>query len=234
LKDGWVGRWSPDIPDGSTAMKLTRPTSDTSGAFTYTTNNGGAWTTNASAGIDAVANTKNLSAVGLTGILDYVSHAKCTKPVANTKVHQGYKGLGSVTSSNSSLPKFGALLGESLIGKVITDGANRKYQTVSITEYTFTEFGELSTTSGYVKHSNIGIAAANGIAFKVFDYPVNDNGAGYIHYAATELQHDGTDYGDDGQIHVTSNESTLIDLNNKVVKNVMHRTEQLGWIKNNV
>jgi hypothetical protein len=241
LKDGWAGYWL-GAPDGINAWNTFRANRTAKSMATLgkvqTDDNGVTWISSTHQWDNVNNSPSATSAAGANRVelWNYTANAKVTKPVANAKVHQDENGLGDVYVTSCSDAGLGALFAESLISKVLT-GAN-SFTSVSnhpLTEYLLFSGNISASINSPIRHAPIGIASTSGPAVKVLSYRVNNNGAGYIHYAATELNHDGTDWADDGLIHLTvGHESTLTDLNNKQVKNVAHRTEQLGWIKNNV
>ncbi|PAJ71980.1 hypothetical protein CJF42_23725 [Pseudoalteromonas sp. NBT06-2] len=240
LKEGWAGRWNPVIPDGTTqAVEISRPIAKPIAAY-QTADNGTTWTADNNDWVNYVAYNNVLngfnisSAANLSFIFAYTANAKVTKSVANAKIHQEIRGIGKVFFTQNYAQRQ---LCYSLTDNIITRASHGYSEsTVNLDNFGRMLDGTMypNSTRAYTFPIFFPSPTSNSPALKALDYRVNNNGAAYIHYAATELKHDGTDWGDDGLIHVTDNESTLTDLNNNLVKNVTHRTEQLGWIKNNV
>jgi hypothetical protein len=241
LANGWQGSWIPVIPDGTT--KEFPATRKNIGAVSrvsqYTTNNGGSWATG-SWSIDGVKNsTSSFEPANRITVITYQAFAKQTEPANNEVVYGGKSGVGEAyySSFNQVALNRGIFLAESLLNIILKNSigivnGNSTLKNVIINE------GRFSIADGYYPtHEELTITAPNNDshAFKALDYNVNVNQQGFKQYAATELIHDGTDWGDDSKIHIVNGESTMTDLNGNTVKVVTHKLkEPIGWIKNKV
>ncbi|WP_149983330.1 hypothetical protein [Pseudoalteromonas rhizosphaerae] len=233
LKYGWVGSYLPDLPNGTKdEFALTRPYAGLGSDITrtHTTDSGATWTQATTAIGSAAKNTvtvTNMPANQVT-IWQYKTKAKMTKNAVNSAI----RNLNNVLISDSASQARD--LGFSLTGNVNTSTSN---QTV---ELSLNQIGiDLATgklsASKETKHVAIPLAAPtnDSPAFKALNYNVVENQQGYVQYAATELKHNGVDWGDDGKIHIVDGQSTMFDENGNTVLVVTARcVEPLGWIKN--
>ncbi|CAI86630.1 hypothetical protein [Pseudoalteromonas translucida] len=242
LKDGWVGEWNPTPIIEGTPIPHRRKVCNTYSITDPKRYVNGVWDTWASSG--SIKNTSNLSRYGLSTtnyeiyLFEYSARAYRTIPSKVPPILGHTEGVGQVWITSRNRTETGANVVESLIGKVPTK------ETASSTgkdqvNYPLTSLmlGDgLDTMIGVNKlHSTHSVADIyqGEIAVKALNYNVVENQQGFINYAYTELKHNGTDWGDDGKIHIVDNQSTMLDTNGQTVKVGTARiVEPLGWIKN--
>lgn len=249
LKDGWVGSWNPESPNGSTKdYKLRRKITDTSSlSINYSEDTGSSWIhTKTATGFDAPSNTIGHPTVmgdGNLCVVHYTTNAKMTRDSENEKVHSGSKGVGDVFYTSYFQGNFGALLGFDLINRALTqEGGSTRIGSAELSNILLEVTGGVAGSgSGSIymdnHHAAITLAppANDGVAFKTLNYNTVENQQGFINYAYTELTYDETagDWGDDGKIHIADNQTTMLDENGHTVLVGTARTvEPLGWIKN--
>lgn len=249
LANGWQGSWIQEIPDGlkdyftfarkyvGSGVDITR---------TYTLNNGDSWTS----GVILLTNIplnqsqfENMPSNQVT-LYQYRAFAKQTENAVNDVVYGGDASVGKVYAT-SNYQEHGNLLGESLIGRVLTNNSDVRINTLSLNTCALqnskdvNNFGKLSSAEvfGGISHKTLSLAspANNSPAFKVLNYNVNINQQAFIQYAYTELKHNGTNWGDDSKITIVDNQATKTDLNgNTVLVGTAKLKEPIGWIKNKV
>ncbi|WP_029825663.1 hypothetical protein [Vibrio parahaemolyticus] len=131
LANGWLGGWIPVIPDGSAKQfeytrKNIRAVGDKTDAVATTTH-GQQW---GNSSVNTDVNTTNI--FGAAGqaitaahvyVIPCVAFAKQTKSSVIKRVLNGSEGIGDVTLVHGNSVGYGVLLGESLMGKVITNSA---------------------------------------------------------------------------------------------------------------
>ncbi|WP_149981153.1 hypothetical protein [Pseudoalteromonas rhizosphaerae] len=233
LKDGWTGSYLPDLPNGAKDdFALTRPYVGLGSDITrtHTTDSGATWTQATTAIGNAAKNTvtvTNMPANQVT-IWQYKTKAKMTK----NAVHSAIRNLNNVLISDSATQARD--LGFALTGNVNTSTSNQAAE-LSLNQIGIDlATGKLSA-SKETKHVAIPLAAPtnSSSAFKALSYDTVQNQQGFINYAYTELKHNGTDWGDDGKIHIADNQTTMLDENgNTVLVGTARCVEPLGWIKN--
>lgn len=242
LKNGWEGSWIPVIPDGTAAFlfDLTRKSLSTTASAFFSSNNGASWG-NTNATIDTVRNgIVSTTPVGNIVIWQYQAFAKQTEPSTNIVVYGGKTLLNDVIYSSSYRGELFGLLWESTLGIITTNSLylapNKFGGEVNLVD-TYMDTADKLSPVYYPEHSPLKLGAANNKspAGKVLPYNVVISNQAFKQYAATELKHDGTDWGDDNKIHIVDGESTMTDLNGNTVKVVTHKLkEPIGWIKNKV
>ncbi|WP_186436483.1 hypothetical protein, partial [Pseudoalteromonas neustonica] len=249
LKDGWVGSWNPIIPAGtSQTYQLTKPQTGTPSGTGFTavvTNDRQTWvaTHGGNLGWNGITNSTTFSTAAASVIvINYYTKAKLTTDSVNSELYGGVLGLGSVFTAMDSGPNKSKTLCHSLIAKLLTHGAstdNIGQEYVSLLSNSFfptlKKLWGANSSIGENNHVLISLGAPsnNSPAFKALNYNVADNQQGFINYAYTELKHDGTDWGDDGKIHIADNQTTMLDENgNTVLVGTARCVEPLGWIKN--
>ncbi|MGI2056260.1 hypothetical protein ACRN9T_03555 [Shewanella baltica] len=238
LSSGWLGFKNAQSPTGSISVfELSRDAVSTPTAL-RSTNNGASWSA-----FTATFNAANNS-VTLTNepaanivILQYQAFATQTEPAPNAVI----AGLVpyNVFASSGYQSGNGALLGESLIGKVLKNNTGVTVNNKSLLSCAIDGTGKLTSASNFdgVTHSPLmlGAPANNSPAFKAVSYLANINQQAFIQYAYTELKHNGTNWGDDGKVTIVDNQSTKTDLNgNTVLVGTAKLKEPIGWIKNKV
>ncbi|MBW0298486.1 hypothetical protein B4P00_20070 [Shewanella xiamenensis] len=241
LKNGWFGSWVPWFPDGTASpsqkRKVLRP--ENNYYQVYTGDNGSTWTTSAWA-VNAFTNaeyTEGAVPSNLVIIRDYPAFSTQTEPAANSVIY----GLVpyNVFASSDYRPENCALLGESLIGKVLKNYTGVSVNNKSLSSCAIDGSSKLTSASNFdgVTHQTLtlGTPANNSPAFKVVSYLANINQQAVPHFAYTELKHNGTNWVDDGKVTIVDNQSTKTDLNgNSVLVGTAKLREPIGWIKNKV
>ncbi|MBB1420067.1 hypothetical protein H5187_22885 [Pseudoalteromonas sp. SG44-1] len=247
LKNGWVGNWIHDIPDGiKDLFELTRPYTGigTDITCTYTLDNGATWTKDLTAISSSLRNTvtvTDMPANQLT-IWQYQTQANVTKKALNVAPYGFLEGMGPVFISSRARAETARILGYSLISKVLksqnSSAVGKDHEILPLTKTQFGDgFEKLISIGTFIsEHSSIGIApptTAASSAFKALSYNVVDSQQAFINYAYIELKHNGTDWGDDSKIHIADNQTTMLDENgNTVLVGTARCVEPLGWIKN--
>ncbi|AXV65284.1 hypothetical protein D0907_08385 [Pseudoalteromonas lipolytica] len=248
LSKGWIGRWVPLIPDGtSKEFKLRAPVLSKV-SVNYTTDGGATWITYPSwtslAIFDDITNSWTGSFLGnAVYISNYKAIAKITKNVENDLIYGGVQGLGSmIFASSRARDETARGLGYSLINEVVTSnnissvGVDQSYLSLKAVQ-----FGDaLEKLIGFSQllgsHEDLSLAPPtnNSPAFKTLNYNVVRNQQGFINYAYTGLTYDSIagDWGDDSKIHIASNQTTIPDQNgNENLIGTACCVESLGWIK---
>lgn len=247
LKDGWVGSWLPVLADGSSKkFPQTRPLAEQL-PLSYTVDSGGSWVSYNSwsslALFDEIKDEWNGSfpANGIY-VINYKTKAGMTQNSINSELHGGKQGIGSVFITQGYLDWAGADLGYSLIGKILDstgDGNSLFFNNIPLKDFKIYNGklgGWTSNEKANPTHAtdyNFGPPENSPVAFKALNYNVVEDQQGFINYAYTELTHNGTDWGDDGKIHIADNQTTMLDENgNTVLVGTARCVEPLGWIKN--
>lgn len=241
LKNGWVGGWNPVLP--STSAKdydLTRPSLSVP-VIKESTDLGSSWTEITTGTWDSLENAfvgKAMQSTDTIWLLTYKSKAKLTTDSIKGVVHGGDKGLGDVyVCSWGGLYNQGRDLGYSLISKVLV-GANSysRNMTYKLSQGGVDSSGQLPISVNYpIKHPVVDINPVESPAFKVLNYNSVENQQAFINYAYTELHYDTVagDWGDDGEIHIANNQTTMPDENGHTVfVGTARCVETLGWLKN--
>lgn len=240
LKNGWYGSWVPDLPAGGGKPHYgTRKNINVTGSPLLTSNNNGATWDSFPTGTQAASalnGTTGSYATTEIRICQYQAFAKQTEPTVNSVVYGGARGAGSVDTMSQFNVTRSVLLGESLLGLIGKNQGNPYGGNSTLLSRVL--FDSKFVSGAYAPtHEKIilGEPTNNSKAFKTLNYNTETNQQAGINYAATELKHDGTDWGDDSQIHIVDNENTLTDLNGNTVKVVTHKLkEPIGWIKNTI
>ncbi|MBM7070874.1 hypothetical protein JQC92_02310 [Shewanella sp. 202IG2-18] len=238
LANGWAGSWIPVIPDslidevGLTRKVLNAP----SLPRIYTVNNGATWS-NVSATLDTTKNTMYaLNDPDNVAIYTYTAQAKFTEDADNAVVYGGAEGLGTLTTTSHYDPTGGCLLQESLIGLIGKSTVNIAIWNQHLLGYWLQSNGLFHPDVTMLpQHTSIMLAAPsnNSPAVKALNYVTEDNGQLFMQYAYTELQHNGSNWGDDSKIHITDGQSVMTDLNGqKVIYGTARTKIPLGWAKN--
>ncbi|PLT26685.1 hypothetical protein [Pseudoalteromonas sp. MelDa3] len=243
LKDGWVGSWSPTIPDGSgNRFPLTRKvTSSTNILCSYSSNLGDTWLeTNSAFNLLESSNSiahPTLFATGNVAVFQHQALANQTESTPNAEPFGHLQGLGLVFATSRNQVQTGAAWVQSLVGKVpvgsTVSSAGKDQSYLGLTNVQFG--GGLDLLIGAntltTQHTPLDIYAGS-VGVKALNYNVVENQQGFINYAYTELKYDG-DWGDDSKIHIADNQTTMLDTNGNTVKVGTARiVEPLGWIKN--
>ncbi|WP_199525375.1 hypothetical protein [Pseudoalteromonas sp. bablab_jr011] len=243
LKGGWSGGWISVIPDGtSKKFPLTRPLveqlplqSTTDAGVTWTNYN--AWTSLAY--FDSIKDEWSHSfPSNAVYLINYTTNALSCKPSSNYKPLGGLKGLGGVYVTAFADGDGGhansGFFCQGLIGKRTTTKTTAAYPSTSmLTSVSIGSGGSLKLPLPIHTSISLGSASAQAVGVKALNYNLSDNQQGFINYAYTELKHNGTDWGDDGKVHIADNQTTMLDENgNTVLVGTARCVEPLGWIKN--
>ncbi len=245
LKDGWVGSWNPEIPDGTNKeYRLTKKQEGSVISVIYSDDLGETWRLSSTVVTDTAKNSLEIALpADALRLWVYTAKAKMTENSVNSEVYGGEKGIGSVFASESYRELDGGLLNYSLTGNISTHAPNTFKVGVEnkaiLSSSLAPSFAKLwsSPSAGETIHTPIALTVPsnNGPAFKALNYNVVENQQGFISYAYTELKYDdaASDWGDDGKIHIADNQATRLDDNgNSVVYGTARIVEPLGWIKN--
>ncbi|WP_064435406.1 hypothetical protein [Pseudoalteromonas neustonica] len=240
LKDGWLGRWLPQLVQPSKILnaELSLPCIGSSLTQALFTSNQITWA-NLTATFNPTENTV-LVGGGATSqdnlyMLIYNTKAKITKNSVSSSIYGGVKGIGKVDAITDNLTGY-SLLTYSLAGII---PAQRYWLglalNISMKKFILSSESKFSLSGEGALHNELSlhppISGITGV--KALNYSVVENQQGFINYAYTELKHDGTDWGDDGKIHIVDGQSTMLDENgNTVLVGTARCVEPLGWIKN--
>lgn len=198
LAQGWFGYWIPVLPSEGVGFPLTRKAIDVSSGVNlyciYTYDLGVTWSTGNRA-FDSVKNTQTTILNGqplAVQITPYQAAPEVTKPSTNKPVLNGKAGLGNVwASKRSNVLNDGVLLGESLIGKVFTDGDdNPDTHTYNLTKCHLdgsANFLATSSAQGSTEHTPIDLGSTTSPAVKALSYQTSDNQLLSLNYAYNEL-----------------------------------------------
>lgn len=200
LANGWPGGWIPYIPDGvQTAYALTRKALGAGGNVldsTATVDNGTTWAA-VTRNLDAVANVCAVLAVASqVEVVTYTAFAKQTKESVNKPVLNGSAGVLPVSALADTNTATGIMLGESLIGKVNTNGVdgtktNTLFMNALPLDPRTSTFYQTGVTHYYGKSSHEPLTLTmptNGSgATKVLPYQINNNGQTSLGFHANEL-----------------------------------------------
>ena len=247
LKDGFIGNWNPNLPDGQVdTFELSRPYSGTGSDIkrTYTVDGGTTWTS----GTVFLSNTtknetefSNMPANQVT-IYEYKTKAKMTQPVPIAEIHGSISDINYLFTSMDSLDNRGRLLNYSLTGLIPTHApiATKKgletlrLESLPIVPSTGKFYGS-NVAFGELRHAPLSLdePSHNGPAFKALNYNVAKNQQGFINYAYAQLTYDATagDWGDDGKIHIADNQTTMLDENGHInLVGTAQSVEPIGWV----
>lgn len=238
LASGLQGGWVPVLPTGtSKTFSRNRKALGVNFRF-YSVNNGTSWGIAGQEGVGATNNIADgaISAIEIN-ISQYQVFAKQTESAPNAAIYSLVP--CKVFASSDYQPANGALLGESLIGKVVKNNLGVSVNNKSLLSCAIDGTGKLTSAASFdgVTHSplTLGSPANNSPAFKVVSYLANINQQAVPHFSYTELKHNGTNWGDDGKVTIVDNLSTKTDLNgNTVLVGTAKLKEPIGWIKNKV
>ncbi|MCT8871535.1 hypothetical protein [Shewanella xiamenensis] len=233
LTNGWKGNWVNPFVD---KYYLSRDVVSQSISKIFTINNGVSWSFEES-NIDAVNNYITKGSESLVMIVQYSALATQTEPAPNATL--ACLVPYNVFASSDYRPENGALLGESLIGKVLKNNSGVTVNNKSLSSCAIDGSGKLTSATNFdgVTHPalTLGAPANNSPAFKAVSYLANINQQAVPHFAFTELKHNGSSWGDDGKVTIVDNQATKTDLNgNTVLVGTAKLKEPIGWIKNKV
>ncbi len=143
-------------------------------------------------------------------VTSYTADAKKTRRSTNTALLNAQSGQYGVTATASSDVESGGLMFESMLGKVATSTATANgiiqtypYMLLNLVPST----GMFDATAGREsQHAPLMLAAPtnNSRGIKYAAHQVNDNGQATLNFIFNELDHNGTDWGDDDRLRVMS------------------------------
>jgi hypothetical protein len=238
LKGGWFGYWG-GLPI-SAAQELSRkalpPLVAAHQSRTRTLDNGLTWA-HAPVSINNVTNKVSLLVdTEQVTVINYTTNAKLTKESTNPVVYRGEDGLGSVFTFSDYRTDRGGLLQESLSGLIGVSNnaaAARQYGSVDLVSLGFNESGKLHNALRYEpahQPIRLGVPNNDSPAIKALWGTTEINGQLFPVYWWTELNHNGTDFGDDSLTHVNNNTTTMTDLNGNTVKvGCAVGVDPIGW-----
>lgn len=233
LKDGWVGSWNPQPIAASSVstVELTKPVISLLPNPIVSVDNGESWRDTVPT-LDPMTNSIQVGGGATSNeniyLINYKTKGKATKNALN----QAVRNLNNVLISDSATQARD--LGFALTGNVNTSTSNQAVE-LSLNQIGIDLATGSLSTSKETKHVDIPFSSPtnSSSAFKALNYNSVESQQGFINYAYTELKHNGTDWGDDGKIHIVDNQSTMLDTNGNTVKVGTARiVETLGWIKN--
>ncbi|CAL9968709.1 hypothetical protein VPHD63_0020 [Vibrio phage D63] len=237
---GFEGGWIPVIPNGQELdFPLNKKSITNAAGGSTTTNDGSAWSP-----LNLILNTdENVWTptfnrdVAEVSLVSYMADAKKTRQTTSRAVLNAYNGIFGVIQIKSSDPNHGALLVESIIGKVPTGAFNwTSFNTLSLNNILLNRAGTLqgTGTGGVMTHIPLLFDNSGSGAFKALVHQSDANGQATLAFQATELILDGT-WGDNSRVDVTSTPTTKVDTNGNTVQVVLHELAiPYGLIKNEV
>lgn len=228
--NGVMGQWINRIPDdsGKSVKWYLNRKNTLPGAkqpYTYTANNGNTWGSAALATVDEVSNSHTTSwESNHIALIQYSTLANCTKKTDSSKI----VGLvGDVFATCRYLVEYGNRLFPSLIGEVAKSNRHTSSETVMTMGYSVTKGGRLETTEAYYpKHNAISLAAPsnNSQAIKALYTLAEKGGSLYLQLHGNSMKHNGTSWGDNGQIPIIDGEGTMTNDNGDTVKTFCHHS----------
>lgn len=233
LANGWQGSWGGIAGTGGVNKVGTRKNIN-GGDLTYSVDNGVSWNKgNFSPRTDNIV-TDTYSDYEIR-ICQYQAFSTQTEWAPNA-VLSGLVPYNIFVSSDYR-PENGALLGESLIGKVLKNNVGVSVNNKSLSSCAIDGSGKLTSATNFdgVTHPalTLGAPANNSPAFKAISYLTNINQQAFIQYTYTELKHNGSNWGDDGKQTIVDNQSTKPNDHNVTISvGTARLREPIGWFKN--
>lgn len=252
LKDGWLGSWIPELPDGSKdRFSLTRPLKESDKITKYQTDNGDTWTKDTNVSVNKNVPDASLGTPPATRVifLIYTSKTVITSPDSRSTLLTGPESFisGVYAYSRGDMTGFGGRdLGFSMIGTMTNSNSGTREQILTLQniginmETGVPAGGSVISPSTHGELSLYGVAGTKG--YKVSSYastginateaPEGPIGYGQLYYSYTELTHDGTDWGDDQKINIIDWSGTYLDQNgNKNAIGTAKIVDKLGWVR---
>ena len=240
LKDGWIGDYVPLPPTATTQIKMPKPMVSTPSKPRNLTLDYGATWTNVTAAPDLTQNTlfSNTANSG-AGIEVYHYTAKAS-PVVYSSRQKRLKGTDSIQNvwfSNWGATDRGSSFIHSLIKKVpVGSSSYAREAEMPLTKVSFDRVSNIFPAANSLsEHGDPQLEAANSPAAKVLPYwSESDSQMANITFEFTELVHNtGTDWGDDGKVHIAEKLSTMTDDNNqRVYLGTAITIDPLGHVQN--
>ncbi len=243
IEGGWIDQIPNDPLTTNQRFSLTKKALSFNRAQT-SQDNGVTWvsrTISAGTGDAQWNSTPNTIGWGVRIALNiYIADAKKTRRSTNTALLNAQSGQYGVTATASSDIESGGLMFESMLGKVATSAATANgaiqtypYMLLNLVPST----GNIDPLSGREsQHAPLMLAAptndSRGIKYAA--HQVNDNGQATLNFIFNELDHNGTDWGDDSRLRVLNGTYT----NQNGVTGLLADVDELaipyGLIKNEV
>jgi len=237
--NGWLGSWRNRIFDGENrAYQFSRDSDDEATVGVVTVNNGNTWSS-ATRSIDAVTNSfSSNSGTPSVEVHTYTASAKLTKPSQNKPVLNGVAGILGVQVYNGFFSdKWGALLQESLIGVIATTSLNTKITTLnSLIEIPLRPIDQMIDVNPTRRpvHSPVTVSGTSTSIGMKFLAHLIDDGHLNLNFIANEIKHNGTNWGDDGELRVGNEDFS--NGNGETCRAVIHELAipMYWWRKNDV
>lgn len=239
LAQGWDGGWINVIPDGTTVdMPLTRKSISGTPDQVASTDGGVTWTTGVVGGWNDATNAAEGRSYGAGVILvwNYKAKARITEPATDLTVFNNAVGLGDVIITSDYRPEHGCLLAESVIGEILKSSPS--VGQISIESARPIKY-LINTELERLTHALTDLDAPtnNSKAVKIAVYQVIKNGQMFVGFVANTMSHNGTDWGDTGEVFIPDDASTATfpDSNGVTQTATVSITNKShGWAKNNV
>ncbi|AZZ98244.1 hypothetical protein [Pseudoalteromonas sp. R3] len=235
LKEGWIGCWL-GVPNGQkkwSEFRASRPTQATVINTVQTDDLGAAWTISTHS-FNTVLNSPTAASVAPVGRVEvwvYNTNAKLTRASNISPIYKGRAGIGNVFLSQNYLQRD---LCYSLTGKIVVRSSHaRSESTVPLRDQGRLFAGLFYQTSPrcFDLPDTFPLPDNNSPALLALDYAVVQDGMAYINYAYIELKFNGTDWGSDGNVHMTNGQGTMLDDNGDTVAfGTGQLVEPLGWV----
>lgn len=209
---GFDGIWTGVYADNE-FVEFIRKSINVSGNFrTFTLNTGSTWSATGASNIDTETNISlNTVTANQVNVWSYTVDAKKTRRSTNAEVLNAQSGQYGVNATSYFDPEWGALLFESFLGKVavsnnntISHNQNLPFTALNLVPSTGVIDNDNGRTSA---HSPLTLPAPtnSGRGVKYSTHQVNDNGQATLNFIVNELDHNGTNWGDNSQLQVEEN-----------------------------
>ena len=204
---------------------LPRKSIATSCNVVNTTDLGVSWTSSTAA-ISATTNTATISATGVS-VVNYTAQSKQTEVVEQADVLHGEAGLlGVITTQDYNKATYT----ESVTG-IITKSNASGIVTESSQALKVLIDGEIERIKTQL--TDMPAPANSSQAVKVAIYQVEENGQMFLYFIANTMTHNGTNWGEDDEMVLTSGSFT--DLNGTAqLCSITRTTLPYGWVRNKV
>ncbi|EKO3392578.1 prophage tail fiber N-terminal domain-containing protein [Vibrio fluvialis] len=238
LKEGWLGGWIKDIPDGTAkGFTLTRRNvGNTSINRVYSPDNGASWVFSTIATSEGINTFNSAYPLGAVSVVNYTAFAAQTEPSSNLPVFNGERGLSSVFASSNYRTPNGCLLSESLLSNLLkSDSTLPRDKCYSLTGFAVASSGVLEPSGNMTTHSQIDLSAptSGDKAFKALFCQYASDQQANLNIIANELIYSSTggNWGDDAKVKIVA-DGTFTDLNGNKCKAAIHKlAKPYGFIK---
>jgi hypothetical protein len=223
LSNGWQGLYGGAI---SATLSLGRKSSGTTATVQEYVS--GSWTNSTKTITNS--NTISVNASATIIVVNYDVLSKISNPSTNLSVANQ---IGNVYATSNHQIDKGAALAESVIGEILTSNAS------GITREAITPIkslieGELIRLTHAT--TDIVVPTNSSKAVKIAAYDVEVNGQLFLGFVANTMSHNGTNWGDTGEMFIPSGQSGTFPDSNGVTQQatVSILNKPYGWRKNNV